>query len=199
MRWFLLRGATTVAICLAIFAAPSGALASDHQRVKQIKIRDDCDPATFNNIGLGNICIGDGQTTFAKFANQVMTRGRAPQWRFSPDKVHIRLGDSFTAKNDGGEVHSFTEVDRVGPSVIPQVNDLLHMHGAQPNAACSTGFAILNADPAHNNPQRSTFVLPGQSFTDTPDAAGTELYQCCIHPWMQAVVTIRQDGRDIDD
>jgi plastocyanin len=197
MRKLLVRGGTTVAICLAVLVAPSIVMASDRddQRVKEIQIRDDCDPATFNAVGLGNICSGDGHTTFATLANQVMTTGRAPKWRFTPDTVHIALSDSFRATNRGGEVHSFTQVEQVGPSVIPQVNDLLHMPGAQPNAECSTGFAKLNADPVHNNPQLSTFVLPGQSFTDTPSAPGTELYQCCIHPWMQAVVTIRQDDR----
>lgn len=198
MRTLILRSGTTVAMCLAVFLAPSIVMASDRDdhRVRQIQIRDDCDPATFNAIGLGNICSGDGNTIFAKFANQVMKTGRAPKWRFSPDTVHIELGDSFQATNRGGEVHSFTEVDHVGPSVIPQVNDLLNMHGAQPNAPCSDGFAKFNADPAHNNPQLTTFVLPGQSFTDTPGATGSELYQCCIHPWMQAVVTIRQDRRN---
>jgi hypothetical protein len=198
MRKLLLRGGATVAICLAVLVAPSSVMASDRDdpRVKQIQIRDDCDPATFNAIGLGNICGGDGLTTFARFANQLMTTGRAPKWRFSPDTVHLELGDSFAATDRGGEVHSFTEVAHFGPSVIPQVNDLLHMPGAQPNAECSTGFAKLNADPAHNNPQLTSFVLPGQSFTDTPSAAGTELYQCCIHPWMQAVITIRQDDRN---
>ena len=198
MRKLLLRGGTTVAICLAVLVAPASAMASDRDdhRVKQIEIRDDCDPATFNAVGLGNICIGDGQTTFAKFANQLMRDGRAPKWRFSPDTVHIELGDSFKATNRGGEVHSFTEVEHFGASVIPQVNDLLNMHGAQPNAPCATGFAKLNADPVHNNPELTTFVLQGQSFTDTPDKAGTELYQCCIHPWMRAVISIRQDDRD---
>ena len=94
--------------------------------------------------------------------------------------------------------NSFTEVDHFGPSVIPQINDLLNMHGAQPNAACSAGFAKFNADPAHNNPQLTSFMLPGQSFTDAPGAPGTELYQCCIHPWMQAVITTRADERDRD-
>ena len=199
MRKLLLRGGTTVAICLAVLIAPASAMASDRDdhRVKQIRIVDDCDPATFNSIGLGNICAGDGHTTFAQFANQVMTLGRAPKWHFSPDTVHIQLGDSFNATNHGGELHSFTEVKHFGPSVIPQVNDLLHMHGAQPNAECSAGFASFNADPAHNNPQLTTFILPGQSFTDTPDKPATELYQCCIHPWMQAVITIRQDDSEV--
>jgi hypothetical protein len=198
MRTLFLRGGATFAMCLAVLIAPSIAMASDRDdsRVKQIQVRDDCDPATFNAIGLGNICAGNGHTTFQKFAQQVMTLGRAPKWRFTPDSAHLELGDSFRATDLGGEVHSFTEVEHFGPSVIPQVNDLLNMHGAQPNAECSAGFAKFNADPAHNNPQLTTFMLPGQSFTDTPGTAGTELYQCCIHPWMQAVITTRKDDLD---
>jgi len=195
MRTLLLRGATTVAVCLAVLVGPTSVMASDRDehRVRQIQIQGDCDPATFNVIGLGNICSGDGRTTFARFANQVMNTGRAPRWRFSPDTLHLELGDSFRATDRGGEVHSFTEVEHFGPSVIPQVNALLHMPNATPNAECSADVAKF--DPAHNNPQLTSFMLPGQSFTDTPDAAGTELYQCCIHPWMQATITIRQDDR----
>jgi plastocyanin len=195
MRNLILRGGATFAVCMAVLIAPSIAMASDRDdhRVKQIEVKDDCDPATFNAVGLGNICAGNGKTTFQKFAKEVSTQGRAAKWRFVPDNVHIELGSSFRATNEGGEVHSFTEVEHFGPSVIPQVNDLLNMHGAQPNAECSAAFAALNANPAGNNPQLTSFMLPGQSFSDTPDAAGTELYQCCIHPWMRAVVTIRED------
>ena len=35
------------------------------------------------------------------------------------------------------------------------------------------------------------FIPPGGSHSDTPSGAGTENYQCCIHPWMRAVVSIR--------
>jgi len=198
MRKLLVQGGIPLAVCLAVLIAPSYAMASDRDdhRVKHIQIRDDCNPATFNNVGLGNICTGDGDTTFARFARQVMTLGRAPKWRFQPDRVHIELGDSFMATNRGGELHSFTEVEHFGPSVVPQVNDLLHMHGARPNAECSAAFGKFNADPAHNNPQLTTFVLPGQSFTDTPNKPATELYQCCIHPWMRAAITVRPDDRD---
>lgn len=197
MRKLLVRGAIPVAVCFAVLIAPSYAMASDRDdhRVKHIQIRDDCDPATFNSIGLGNICSGDGDTTFARFAKQVMTLGRAPRWRFQPDRLHLEVGDSFIATNRGGELHSFTEVDHFGPSVVPQVNDLLHMHGAQPNAQCSGAFGKFLQDPAH--PQNTSFVLPGQSFTDTPGQPGTELYQCCIHPWMHAVITTRADERDL--
>jgi hypothetical protein len=195
MRKLLVRGGLPLAVCFAVLVAPSYAMASDRDehRVKHIQVRDDCDPETFNNVGLGNICGGDGNTTFARFAKQVMTLGRAPQWRFQPDRVHLKLGDSFTATNRGGELHSFTEVEHFGPSVVPQVNDLLHQHGAQPNSECSAAFAKFNANPTHNDPQATSFMLPGQTFRDTPDAPVTELYQCCIHPWMRAAITTRPD------
>jgi plastocyanin len=199
----LMIGSATVFAVAATTAAtfaPTYAIASDRDdhRVKQIQIRDDCDPDTFNAAGLGKICIGDGDTTFQQFARQLMTLGRAPKWRFSPDKVHIELGDSFKATNRGGELHSFTEVKQFGASVIPQVNDLLGQHGAQPNQECATAVGkVPMTNPGTNNPEATTFTFPGQSFTDTPAEPGTELYQCCIHPWMQAVITIRQD-RDRD-
>jgi hypothetical protein len=36
------------------------------------------------------------------------------------------------------------------------------------------------------------FVPPGGFATDDVEEEGTELYQCCIHPWMRAVVTARE-------
>jgi plastocyanin len=35
-------------------------------------------------------------------------------------------------------------------------------------------------------------IASGDQFTtDAVMAAGTERYQCCIHPWMRAVVTVK--------
>ena len=33
-------------------------------------------------------------------------------------------------------------------------------------------------------------LAPGATFSETTDEAGDEKYQCCIHPWMRAVVHI---------
>lgn len=38
----------------------------------------------------------------------------------------------------------------------------------------------------------STLIAAGGSQTDELDEPGTELYQCCIHPWMRATVTVRR-------
>ena len=37
----------------------------------------------------------------------------------------------------------------------------------------------------------STMIASGSSQTDELDEPGTELYQCCIHPWMRTTVTVR--------
>jgi len=36
------------------------------------------------------------------------------------------------------------------------------------------------------------FVPPGGTHREVVDEAGTELYECCLHPWMRAVVTARE-------
>ena len=35
------------------------------------------------------------------------------------------------------------------------------------------------------------FIPPSGTYTDTVETPGTELYQCCIHPWMRATVHVR--------
>jgi hypothetical protein len=34
----------------------------------------------------------------------------------------------------------------------------------------------------------ATFVDPGQTHHELIDDEGTEMYQCCIHPWMRVIV-----------
>jgi len=38
----------------------------------------------------------------------------------------------------------------------------------------------------------ATIVPPGGSRTVNAPASGTVKYQCCIHPWMRAVATVKQ-------
>jgi hypothetical protein len=155
-----------------------------------IQIKDQCNPATFNAaIGPGT-CVGNGIVTFQQFVNELMTNQRAPQWQFAPSQRLLRLGPSgtapVTATNNGGELHSFTEVEKFGGGVIPLLNKLSNSGETVPQ--CSAAFAALNAGKPN-----SSFVFPGQSFTDIEDSSNLPqpvLYQCCIHPWMHEVITV---------
>jgi hypothetical protein len=146
----------------------------------QIAILDQCDPDSFNHaIGAGT-CVGrTSGVKFDAFLQQIRQFGGAPGWRFWPSEIELRLGGSFTATNMGGEVHTFTEVDHFGGGVVPRLNDLSGNHEVAKEC-----LALANDD----------FLPPGGKFHDTPDAVGTELYQCRIHPWMRAVVHVTPRG-----
>jgi hypothetical protein len=190
----LLSSGVSLAVSLAVLLTPSYALAADRDegKVSQIAIRDDCDPATFNlpppnGAGPGTCNpLFHGETTFARFLDVLGKLHSEPKWRFSPDTLEMRVGDSFVATDRGGELHSFTEVAKFGGGVVPFLNDLSQRGATVPE--CSEQFGLFLAG------QPSSFVLPGQSFTDTEgtnDVGHPVLYQCCIHPWMNEVITVR--------
>jgi hypothetical protein len=184
-------GGIPLAVCLAVMLTPTYALASNHDAadVFKVQIRDDCDPATFNlppprGVGPGT-CVGNGDVTFARFLDQVGKLKRAPEWRFSPAKLNMRAGDTFVATNKGGELHSFTELEKFGGGIVPFLNDLAGSGATVPE--CGAAAATIG-QPG------SSFVFPGQSFTEIEGpnpTPRTDLYQCCIHPWMHAAITVR--------
>ena len=148
-----------------------------NDRTKTVRIMDECDPATFNaNVGPG-ACTRNGGVKFDQFIAQLTQMQRAPGWRFSPDNVTLRVGDILAATNFGGEGHTFTEVEEFGGGFVPFLNAL----AGTPNVAeeCK-GLSFADA------------MAPGQTFSEQEDEAGDEKYQCCIHPWMRAIVHISE-------
>ena len=101
----------------------------------------------------------------------------AAAWRFTPLNAHLRVGDEFVAVNRGGEAHTFTEVEEFGGGIVPDLNQLAGTPTPAPECLQLTG---------------SDFVPPGGTARDEASEAGTEKYQCCIHPWMRLEATIRQ-------
>lgn len=145
-----------------------------------IQAEDDCDPATFNAaIGAGT-CVGDGETTFPQFIAQLQRLKRAPEWRFDPSRTHVAPGNSLLVENDGGEAHTFTPVKAFGGGCIDQLNAIL---GLTPVPECG-------------NPQLfgATLVLPDHQLPVNGLTPGVHKFQCLIHPWMHAVVTVRAGG-----
>jgi plastocyanin len=143
-----------------------------------VSIQDQCDPATFN-AGLGaGTCTRQGTTTLDQFNAELSANHSAAAWQFSPSAFTIHVGDIITARNDGGEIHTFTEVDQFGGGIIPSLNT------ASGNLVEAPECAQLT-DPEH--------IAAGGTFTTDPAMhSGTEYYQCCIHPWMRATVTIEE-------
>jgi plastocyanin len=80
------------------------------------------------------------------------------------------------AQNNGGEVHTFTEVDEFGGGIVPPLNVL--SGNPLPAPECLQ-LGLGDFIPAG-----------GQSAPDLEDP-GVHHYQCCIHPWMRADVIVR--------
>jgi plastocyanin len=140
----------------------------------KVSMQDQCDPASFNAAVGAGTCTKQGSVTFAQFNSELNSTQKVAAWQFAPSNLTIRIGQSIAATNDGGEVHTFTEVQAFGGGIVPALNQ------ASGNPVEAPECKTLTA---------ADMVMPGATFTtDAETEAGTELYQCCIHPWMRAVV-----------
>src|SRR5437764_9742700 len=92
----------------------------------EVKIFDDCQPASFNAaIGPGT-CQDNfaGRPSFQKFIREVAAHQSAAEWRFDPNRREVRAGSQLRLENRGGETHSFTRVNVFGGGVVPILNTL---------------------------------------------------------------------------
>src|SRR6266851_1409995 len=97
-----------------------------------------------------------------------------------PATFAIKEGDTARVTNEGGEVHTFTEVASFGNGFVPALNTPSGSTAAIPE--CQGGF--LNAQVASGR------VIQGSSVTVTGLAEGAHLFQCCIHPWMRMEIDV---------
>jgi hypothetical protein len=185
----LASAATLALVCLAQSAcadAPATAptalrpdrtvngVAADHV----VKMRDQCDPATFDAVLGPNACVRDqrgARVTFAEFNAELARRQEVNAWRFNPPETGARTGDVLLAVNEGGEAHTFTRVAHFGGGFVAPLNAA--SGNPVPAPEC------LNVRALH-------IVPPGGSDSRTVGSGDEELYQCCIHPWMRTTVHV---------
>jgi plastocyanin len=144
---------------------------------RQVVIRDDCDPATFNAVVGPGTCVKDGSTTFSEFVGQLIAQGRAPAWRFAPDHLSLAAGGTVTARNVGGEAHTFTEVADFGGGCIGFLNGLLGLTPVPECAGFPGGLFGVTEVPAGGT----------LTVTLTP---GIHRFECLIHPWMRTTIDV---------
>jgi len=170
------RAATAVAlsgVALAGLVATAPAAGADEPRTKLMRLLDDCDPTDWDPAVSGSVCnAADGSVSFAEFQAELDDGGHGAWW-INNRKETIDLGDTIEVENQGGILHSFTEVADFGGGFVPAFNV------AVGNAATATPVSPLR------------FVNPGDSTTVEGLAVGTHKIQCLIHPWMRTVVTVR--------
>ena len=185
-RLTALLAATTVTVLFAACSdagtlggpeptAPAAARADGG--VRRIEMLDACDPLSFNAVLGAGTCTRSGGLAFDSFIAQLTAKGEVGAWHFAPaNNVQARVGQTLLAINRGGEVHTFTEVEEFGGGIVESLNELSHNTEIAPEC--------LSLAP-------SDFIAPGGTSSDEVEETGTERYQCCIHPWMRAIVTAR--------
>ena len=141
--------------------------------VRRIDVLDSCDPATFNAVLGAGTCTRSGGIKYSRFIEQLTKHRSIDAWRFAPSTIEARVGTTLLATNRGGEVHTFTEVEQFGGGIVPLLNQL------SGNPVVAPECQALESDD---------FIPPGGSDSDDSVESGTELYQCCIHPWMRTIV-----------
>jgi len=158
--------------------------ADDHNR--KIAIRDDCDPRDPAWNPSGGCALEEGDVTNAEFGVELQST-LAPTsvighqaWRNDPPYLKIREGQTVRVRNRGGRAHTFTEVANFGGGKIP-------------NPGLNKGLLTAPECPA------STNLAPGASTTVENLAAGNHRFQCCIHPWMRAIVKVKPKGDDDEE
>ncbi len=176
-------------------AAPAGQVlfSAGISEDKAVKIRDDCDPTTFNvAVGPGT-CVGDGKTMFATFVAEITAHERAPLWRFTPEAADVPVGNSLSLQNRGGETHTFTKVAEFGGGFIAFLNALSGNPTPRPECAVIKSGGKLAPQPESPT---NIFVEAGET-EGGPTAGGSILpvgqevkFQCCVHPWMRTKIRV---------
>jgi len=152
----------------------------------KVAIVDNCDPVTFNaSIGPGTCAMTPHRhdTTFAEFAGLLFSPLAAniighPAWNFSPGYISTLGGQTVRITNAGGEAHTFTEVAAFGGGFVPFLNGVGGPAGTVP---------LVQAPACLGTPE---VVAPGGTVQIKGLSPGVHKFQCCIHPWMRAVVDV---------
>jgi len=148
----------------------------------QIVALDECDPSTFN-AALGpdfchNVALG-ASTKLADLFSKAAAGNPDPGWDFEPDTVKVKHGTPLAVVDQGGEPHTFTEVERFGGGFITGLN----APGEETVPECAGGFA--------NVAVAKTRILQGSELKVSNLSKGTHRFQCCIHPWMRVEVEVK--------
>jgi hypothetical protein len=183
-RFTIRRSVTALALGAAaaaslVLAAPAASAAGP--QAKTMRLLDQCDVETFNATFGDGFCVKDGSVTFDRFTADLQ-RGGSGAWWINNRKETIDAGDSLHVVNQGGILHTFTEVKTFGSGVVPPFNVAVDN---APTAVKPDGSTVGFGDIG------SSGVGPGSPGLDVVPAKGVHQYQCIFHPWMRTVVTVR--------
>jgi plastocyanin len=153
----------------------------EKSRIHQVVVLDDCDAATFNrDFGPGTcLNVAGGQGVPVRVFLDALPAGH-PQWLFHPTTLRIKRGDTVRAVNQGGEIHTFTEVEEFGGGFILALND---PPDAPAVPECAGGYTNIGV--------ASTRLIQGSSLLVTDFHKGVHRFECCIHPWMRIEIEVK--------
>lgn len=173
--------ASAMALAGALTAGPVTSAAQqgdgrDDDRGRNILLLDDCDPADVNWNQVGGCHRRQGDVTLAEFFAalasplSIAVVGH-PSWAIGPSYLKVPPDATLRVTNTGGRDHTFTEVAQFGAGNVPV-------------PALNLGLTLAPECAA------SVVVPPGGKADVGGLAAGDHKFQCCIHPWMRAQVTV---------
>ena len=158
----------------------------DVSETRKIAIRDDCDPRDPAWAPTGGCLLRRGDVTFAEFEVE-LSSSLAPTsvighqaWRNDPNYIKVRAGKTVRIRNEGGRAHTFTEVRDFGGGKVP-------------DPALNKGLVTAPECPG------STNIAPGVGTEVAGLTVGNHRFQCCIHPWMRAIIKVKAHDGHGDD
>ncbi len=168
------------AVALLSLTASAGAIQGD----KKIRLYDDCDPATFNDVLGDGACIGNGHTTFGEFIEELEATQDVHAWRNQPSAMHVNVGRPTFIENRGGEVHTFTPVAAFGGGFVTELNGISGNPVPAPECLNFATLIFISAGATEEGPTAGSPDLP----------VGANRFQCCIHPWMRTVIQVSDNN-----
>ena len=146
-----------------------------------MRLLDECESVSFNATFGPNFCVKSGSVTADRFLAALDTGG-SPAWWINNREESIKAGDPLHVINQGGILHTFTEVKAFGQGVIDPFNVAVKEQG---RAVKPDGTAVGFGDIG------PTGVAPTTGSLDITPTKGVHRYQCIFHPWMRTTVTVR--------
>lgn len=150
--------------------------------LEKIAMLDDCDPTDPGWAPTGGCALEEGNVRVDEFRAlltsplSLSTVGH-PAWRNQPSYLTVDPDERVRVTNGGGRLHTFTEVAAFGGGRVPQLNV-----GLTPAPECT--------NPAIEGP---TEVPPGTRLEVRGLSVGNHRFQCCIHPWMRALIKVKTE------
>jgi plastocyanin len=169
--------AVLLGLVAVVFATTTSARSSDEPRGIRIAMLDDCDSNDPAWAQFGGCALRGGSVSVAEFFAELDSPLSAAvvghqSWRNSPSYLTIRPGTTVRVVNSGGRPHTFTEVAAFGGGKVPLLNE---------------GLTVAPECPG------SLDVAPGESIRLSGLGVGNHRFECCIHPWMRALVKVKAD------